>query len=105
MSKRDEIAEIVKKSALSNPTYEELPEFIDRFTKEILALLTDKWVVVEECSCLCHQVDNECVCHGTGTITRQATWEELEEALEAWQGRDNYLLKSGGRLRRKEAKK
>ena len=108
---RDRVADIWKPLADDADYYHGYPD-IYRKTDEILALLTEKWKVVEECSCLCHQVDyegrdrcKECACHGTGTITRQSTWEEVEEILEKWQGSGGYFLKSGGRLRRKEADK
>ena len=95
------------------------------------ALLTNKWEVVEECHHAivsqevidCHDGKHpeSCKCSGTGTITRQSTWEEVEELLEfilnpqiddwmvdrrQYEMRDGfwyYILKSGGRLRRKEA--
>ena len=124
---RDRVADIWKPLADDADYYHGYPD-IYRKTDATLALITDKWEVVEECSCLCHQVDyegrdrcKECACHGTGTITRQSTWEEVEELLEfilnpqiddwmvdrrQYEMRDGfwyYILKSGGRLRRKEA--
>ena len=80
------------------------------------ALLTDKWEVVEECPNFIslNEIDSStCGNSGayvdyadcknqscSGTITRQATIEELEEILDKT---IQIVLKSGGRLRRKEA--
>lgn len=122
MNMRDRIAEIVKDCLFRASNKEKASQVA---SDKILSLICGGWEVVEECNCRAEICDilkygnvPQCdcpYCQGSGTITRQATWKEVEEALNSLfnythiqnarrdgYGHNAFRLKSGGSLRRKQ---